>query len=173
MDKPCQFDCMPVGAMLPLQWRHNERDGVSNHQPHDCLLDRLFRRRSEKTSKLRITDLCAGNSPVTGELTAQRASNAEHVSIWWRHHAMMELWHGSVFCINYSLRFDVVFVVGWINCWTINRVADDLRRYTTHVTSLKFHRSNILARMVRISTKNKFDRLTITCFFFVSISDDD
>ena len=28
-----------------LQWRHNEHDGVSNHQPHDCLLDRLFKRR--------------------------------------------------------------------------------------------------------------------------------
>ena len=47
----------------PLQWRHNERDDVSNHQPHDCLLDLLFRRRSKKTSKLRVTDLCAGNSP--------------------------------------------------------------------------------------------------------------
>ena len=23
-----------------LQWCHNERDGVSNHQPHDCLLNR-------------------------------------------------------------------------------------------------------------------------------------
>ena len=30
-----------------LHWRHNERDGVSNHQPHDCLLNRLFRRRSK------------------------------------------------------------------------------------------------------------------------------
>ena len=29
--------------------------------------------------------LCAGNSPVTGEFPAQRASNAENVSIWWRH----------------------------------------------------------------------------------------
>ena len=28
-----------------LQWRHNERDGVSNHQPHACLLNRLFRSR--------------------------------------------------------------------------------------------------------------------------------
>ena len=25
-----------------LRWRHNERDSVSNHQPHDCLLNRLF-----------------------------------------------------------------------------------------------------------------------------------
>ena len=37
--------------------------GVSNHQPHGCLLNRLFRRRSKKTSKLRVTGLCVGNSP--------------------------------------------------------------------------------------------------------------
>ena len=43
----------------PLRWRHNERDGVSNHQTRDC----LFRRTSNKTSKLRFTDLCAGKSP--------------------------------------------------------------------------------------------------------------
>ena len=69
-----------------LQWRHNERDRVSNHQPHDCLLNRLFRCRSKKTSKLRVTGLCTGNSPVTGEFLAQIASYAENVSIWWRHH---------------------------------------------------------------------------------------
>ena len=40
---------------------------VSNHQPHDCLLNRLFRHRSEKTSELRVTGLCVGNSPMTGE----------------------------------------------------------------------------------------------------------
>ena len=74
------------GADQTLQWRHNERDGVSNHQPHDCLLNRLFRRRSRKRLKLRVTGLCAGNSPATGGFPAQRASNAENVSIWWRHH---------------------------------------------------------------------------------------
>ena len=67
-----------------LQWRHNGSDSVSNHQPHDCLLNHLFRRRSKKTSKLRVTGLCAGNSPVTGEFPAQMASNAANVSIWWR-----------------------------------------------------------------------------------------
>ena len=69
-----------------LQWRHNEHDGVSNHQPHDCWLNRLVRRRSKKTSKLRVTGLCEGNSPVTREFPTQRASNAGNVSIWWRHH---------------------------------------------------------------------------------------
>ena len=71
-----------------LHWRHNERDGVSNHQPYDCLLKRLFRHSSKKTSKLRVTGLCEGNSPVTDELFAQRASNTENVSIWWRHHGV-------------------------------------------------------------------------------------
>ena len=69
-----------------LQWRHNGHGSVSNHQPHDCLFNRLFRRRSKKTSKLRVTGLCAGNSPGTGEFPAQMASYAENVSIWWRYH---------------------------------------------------------------------------------------
>ena len=69
-----------------LRWRHNGLDSVSNHQPHDCLLNRLFKRRSKKTSKLCVTGLCAGNSPGTGEFPAQMASYAENVSIWWRHH---------------------------------------------------------------------------------------
>ena len=47
----------------PLRWRHNDHDSVSNHQPLGCLLNRLFRRRSKKTSKLRVTGLCVGNSP--------------------------------------------------------------------------------------------------------------
>ena len=71
---------------VALRWRQNELDDVSDHQPHDCLLNLLFRRRSKKTSKLRVTGLCAGNSPWTGEFPAQKASKAENVSIWWHHH---------------------------------------------------------------------------------------
>ena len=69
----------------PLRWCPNGRGSVSNHQPHDCLVNRLFRRRSKITSKLRVTGLCVGNSPMTGEFPAQMASYAETVSIWWRH----------------------------------------------------------------------------------------
>ena len=57
---------------ISLQWHHN---GFSK-----------FRRRLKKTSKLRVTGLCAGNSLVTGDFPAQMASNVENVSIWWRHH---------------------------------------------------------------------------------------
>ena len=51
-----------------LRWRHNGHDCISNHQPHHCLLNCLFGCRSKKTSKLRVTGLCADNSlgPVTG-----------------------------------------------------------------------------------------------------------
>ena len=71
-----------------LQWRHNGFDGVSNHQPHHCLLSRLFGRRSKKRSKLRVTGLCVGNSPETGKFPAQMASNAENVFIRWRHYML-------------------------------------------------------------------------------------
>ena len=73
----------PPFQHCPLPWRHNGRDCVSNHQPHDCLLNRLFGNRSKKTSKLCVTGLCA----VPGEFPEEMASNAENVSIWWRHHA--------------------------------------------------------------------------------------
>ena len=46
-----------------LRWRHNDHAGVSNHQPYGCFLNRLFGRRWKKTSKLRVTGLCVGNSP--------------------------------------------------------------------------------------------------------------
>ena len=51
-------------------------------------VNRLFRHKSnsKKTSKLRVTDLCEGNSLVTSEFPTQRASKVEKVSIWWHHH---------------------------------------------------------------------------------------
>ena len=55
--------CTAQFQYYALHWRHNDHDGVSNHQPRGCLLSCLFGRRSKKTSKLRVTGLCAGNSP--------------------------------------------------------------------------------------------------------------
>ena len=76
-------------VQLPIMVTSYGHDGVSNYQPHHCLLNRLFGCRSRKASKLRVTGLCAGNSPGTGEFSALMASNAESVSIWWRHHAVI------------------------------------------------------------------------------------
>ena len=65
--------------MATLQWRHNQRDVVSNYRRLDCLLNHLFRPKSKKISKLHATGICVGNSPGTGEFPAQMASNAKNV----------------------------------------------------------------------------------------------
>ena len=87
-----------------LRWRHNGCDSVSNNQPQHCLLNRLFRRRLKKTSKLRVTGLCAGNSPGTGEFSAQMASYAENVSIWWRHHGTQPALVQIMACLLYGTK---------------------------------------------------------------------
>ena len=107
---------IPIHDLYSLQWRNYGHDDVSNHQLHDCLLKRLFRRRSKKTSKLRVTGLCAWNSPVTGEFPAQSASNTENVSIWWRHHAFVHnhwgryIWEGEVLRMRHR-----VASLAWVN----------------------------------------------------------
>ena len=72
-------------TQLILQWRHDEGDRVSNDRRLNGLFNRLFGCRSKKISKLCVTGLCEGSSPVAGEFS-QRASNAEHVYFWWCHH---------------------------------------------------------------------------------------
>ena len=74
-------DTMPS----PLQWCYNERNGVLNHRYLDCLLNHLFKCKKENIKAPR-------HWPLWGESTGDRwipltkASNAENVSIWWRHH---------------------------------------------------------------------------------------
>ena len=81
-----------------LQWRHNERDGVPNHQPHDYLLYRLFGHRSKTTSKLRVTGLCEGNSPVTGECPTGRVSNGKAGKYFY---LITSSWHLYTYCISW------------------------------------------------------------------------
>ena len=84
---PVTRKTFPFDDVIMLQLCHNnERDDASNRRRLDRLLKCLFRRRSNKTSKLRLTGVCEGNSSVTGEFPAQRASNVENVSIWWFYH---------------------------------------------------------------------------------------
>ena len=73
--RPCS-----TSAGGPLQWRHNERDGVINPRRLDCLLNRLFRRRTKKTSKLGVTGPCEVYSPVNDDFPTKRVNNAEMFS---------------------------------------------------------------------------------------------
>ena len=74
------------------------------------------RRRSKKTSKLRVSGLCEGNSPVTGEFPAQRASNTENVSIWWRHHVLTtgQIRHRSSWVVGLELSAYQLFKSGTV-----------------------------------------------------------
>ena len=72
-----------------LLWRPFERGGVSNHQCLNCFLKRLFRRRSKKTSKLRVTGLCEGinrwpvDSPHKGPVTGKYLHLMTLSRVWW------------------------------------------------------------------------------------------
>ena len=98
------------------RWRHKERDGVSNHQSRNCLRYHLFRHRSKKTSKLRVTGLCAGNSPVTSEFPSQRTSNAENVSIWRCHH---EFHHNVMRWSHFSIRHQIKKLKCFLSCHAV------------------------------------------------------
>ena len=85
--------------------RHNERHGVLYHEYLDCFVNRLFRHKSKKISKLYITGLCGGgggggggNPPETGVFNSQGASNTEHISSWLRHRVFMTI---SIHLRNY------------------------------------------------------------------------
>ena len=83
-----------------LHWRHNDHDGVSNHQLHCCLLHRL--KIKENIKAPRHWPLW-GEFTGTGEFPAQRDSYAENVSIWWRHHET-----DSVVSVNYRMLLAVI-----------------------------------------------------------------
>ena len=84
--------CHSRKSLATLQWRHNRHVVISNHHPHDCLLNHSFRCRSKKTSKHHVTALCEGNSLVTSEFPIQRASDMENVSNSCHHHELPYSW---------------------------------------------------------------------------------
>ena len=101
-----------------IQWCYDEHDGFSNHRCLDCVLIRLFRCRSTKTSKLRITGLCEGNSPVAFGFLSQRASNVENVSIRLRHvnRCYFSKWLiGSIHGTTWYLKGGKISSNGWLD----------------------------------------------------------
>ena len=119
--------------VFSLQRRHNGREWVSNHQPHYCLLNRVFKRRSNKTPKLRVTGPCAGNLSVTGGLPHKWPGKLDMFPL-----------DDVIMCHNYvidnkstkRLRTDVTVeimkVIAWINSGLTHGRTDtrtDTRRY--------------------------------------------
>ena len=67
----------------------------------------------KKTSKRRVTGLWAGNSLGTGEFPAQMASNAENVSIWWRHHGLYQATVNNHTYERFEQRISTTIWGGW------------------------------------------------------------
>ena len=87
--------------LFPLQWRYNGR----LKSPGSRLFTQSFiQTQIKEKSKLRVTGLCAGNTPVTGEFPAQMASNSENVSIWWRHHVHLSNEQKCIIGSDYGLQ---------------------------------------------------------------------
>ena len=110
-----------------LWWRHNDHDSVSNHQPHECLFNRLFRPRSKKTSKLRVTGLVWGIHRDRW-IPRTKASYAENVSIWWRHHVIVI----TSVCIRLRLH-DKLHLTYWVSLNCVDGIEE---RFEENLVSL-------------------------------------
>ena len=75
-----------------LQWRHNERDRVSNHRRLDCLLLPFVQSQIKENIKAPCHWPLWGEFTGDSEFPAQRASNAENVPILCCHHGMKIIW---------------------------------------------------------------------------------
>ena len=75
-------------GVAPIIWLYQTVDAQKEEVFFPDLLITLRR-----YAKLRVTGLCVGNSPGTGEFPAQMAGNAENISIWWRHHGFVSSPH--------------------------------------------------------------------------------
>ena len=91
-----------------LQWRHNGRDCVSNHQPHDCYTQAFIQAHIRENIIVPRHWPLWGIPPVTGGFPSQRASNAENVSISWRHHGPVGIdkWLEPEYIPSHSLSFN-------------------------------------------------------------------
>ena len=114
-----RFKSIETHPATSLRWHHNERDGVWNARCLHCFLICLFRHRSKKTSKLRVTRLCSGKSPVTGEFPAQKASNAEMYPFDDRLHVLLTLLYYQIALCRASNYKSVCYAL-W-NTWNIAR----------------------------------------------------
>ena len=66
----------------------------------------------KETSNSALLTLCEENSSVTGEFPSQRSSNAENVSILWRHHVFSVSWQLSLGAETWNCRY----------CWVHSNV---------------------------------------------------
>ena len=87
MESPAQPCCSKVGIEVCTHNSDVIMSAMASESPASWLFTQPFiHSHIKEPAEFRVTGLSDGNSLVTDEFPAQRASNAENVSIWWRHH---------------------------------------------------------------------------------------
>ena len=141
-----------------------------------------FRRRSKKTPKHRVTGLCVGNSQVTGELPAKMASNAENVSIWWRHHEHSVSWGGkhpgvyiwyigSVKIKGMRYHTSVSATAGKVIVWTVAKLPCKVavNCYETSTALFMVYTFSVKKRAKTNSSKYTKYRLVFRCWYIPNL----
>ena len=126
-------DWLPVVIRL-LQWCHNELDGVSIRRLIDCLVGRLFRRRSKKPSKLRVNWLWEGNSHVTGPVTQEMISFNDVIKVKGNWASKTTPW---VF-YQWNRSRDLVWNTKWNRQWQCLKNENKIERIWLHSVLLGF-----------------------------------
>ena len=94
--------------------------GVLNYWQPQCLFNRLFRRTSKKTSKIRVNGPFQGNPQVAGGSPSQMVSNAENVSMSWRLHVKIN--HICAHAQTYRRHVMVAMDQSWLTRWWLNEM---------------------------------------------------
>ena len=110
--------CSGSRIVSALQWRHNGRDGVSNHQPHHCLLKRLLGADQRKQQSSALLTFVGGihrrpvNSRHKGPVTQKMFLFDDVIMVLWN--MISTACPESPYCVKH-LKYDItcVFRVAW------------------------------------------------------------
>ena len=80
----------PCHLQFSVQWHHNEQDGVSNHQPHGCLLNR-FSGADQRTHQSSASLAFVRGIHRDRWIPRTKGQLRGNVSIWWHHHGTGDL----------------------------------------------------------------------------------
>ena len=104
--------------LYALQWRHNDHGG----SPASRLFTKSFiQAKIKEHIKAPLHWPLCGEFTGTGEFPAQRASYAENVSIWWRHHGISSI-QGWQCKVNPNIKlYNYVWKIFSLRNWEIQK----------------------------------------------------
>ena len=151
--------------------------GASNHQPHDCLLNRLFGRRWKKTSKLRVTGRCAGNSPGPVNSPHKRPVTREMFPfddvIMFNHENALKCLQNvgriQTLVCQWCVYFYILFISLYIYMWLFNhyiRLFNSFIQTELHISCWCIYWAVAIFVMVKIPINGILSTKCLCCFIY-------